>query len=1418
MLPGTLPAETADIRGQLAWPERWVVFAPFTRDDPLLSREQLARTPERLAKADGTVIKPRRMTVPRGERLDLVDCFAKARIGNVAWVFMKLHSDAAQTVTLGMGADWWFTAWLNGEQVLATPDAGNKAWPPSPNDFTADVPLRAGDNVLAVRVVTGRASSLFAAGGPAEIRSARGKIGGPADPRRFNRPVPFMQRMAFDLDRQAYATAEMAFELPDADADLGTGALVGLQKLPKRQLRLTEYYGKPEVHDIEFRRFPFDPVKLRLSKRKYPAEDLHLDALLWTSPPEDVPHTGSLDLILKDAQSRELVRHTIADVSDTGWFFSVGLPPALTGKTGMLEAVWTRDRREIGRCAETFGVLPPATVAQSGRIPIRIVNEPGATVHNTPMTVGVPFPRGALYDASQVRLVNERDRDVPLQTRITGRWSRYGAIKWLLCDFTADLAGAPRTFYLEYGAISRRSGIRRRLLGRGRPDRVGITVTEKAAGFPGIDAGRLRMDDNGVAFDIRGDAVFKSVLSHEALYGAFVEHENGQMFTVPAKARHAIEEAGPEKVVVRRTGWYEDTQGGGRFCNFITRFIVHRNSPVIRIYHTWVFTGDGNRDRIRTMGWRFDTAAAVRPQGFLTAFASGNWVQSGRLVQHDYCSYNLADGVTNVAGRTPGVLCADIGQARLLFGVKDFWQNFPSELELDQNGFTFYNWPRHNPPARFQRPVPMGQAYRLRFAHEGTLLDFRLPQEYTEDPIWTTASKKGREKNWEKGRPESVNAQGIARTEEIFLYLTGNAVSREGAARVMQGLNDETLRAVVDPEWMCASGAFGPIHHQDAERYPMSERVYGELCHAPARWNERLEFYGKWLYGDLPANAMNPRTKFVSVDRTLKKNHHGWPFKWQPYVRSGDSQMLKYAEAATRQMIDANFCHYASPDLEKEDSRFKRRQGWWVTLLFPWAGGGAYGPENKPELRGICIDSDYLWHNYYLTGFQRARDVVLVWGAAVQLDTARILTGRISSSNMHSYLDMYKATFDPWFLIAAHEIADLHKKVWGGDGRAPDPLTVRTIGHFWKPADRDYYEFTGDDDHRPVALNIAATWCSPWAYGNSWNRLEVPYIEESTAAYDLTGDEYFLARTAGYVDAANMAVFDGVEPDYLRGTSMHWGAGTALELFTGWYIQHLPLAIAAFEKADCVPEPIPNPYYQRQVGFRTVETNGATFARIDMPTVLFRKRSPDALRLVLDTWDRKDLEYHYRVSGPAGAVAEEGAWPFKASKVITLPAGTPAGLYRLSVTGLHPNMNHSGAGTLMVPLTPPDVAEVMVFEKNEAGTRVGLGLLESQYWFRAPAGQSEFWIEFRHPSSMDAIWDPAGERVWVEHAAGENGIAKVRGIPVRRATIPVPPEYAGKLWRISRPGWNFGFVMDPAIPPYLSVSRNKWFNPEAQQE
>jgi hypothetical protein len=60
-------------------------------------------------------------------------------------------------------------------------------------------------------------------------------------------------------------------------------------------------------------------------------------------------------------------------------------------------------------------------------------------------------------------------------------------------------------------------------------------------------------------------------------------------------------------------------------------------------------------------------------------------------------------------------------------------------------------------------------------------------------------------------------------------------------------------------------------------------------------------------------------------------------------------------------------------------------------------------------------------------------------------------------------------------------------------------------------------------------------------------------------------------------------------------------------------------------------------------------------------------------------------------------------------------------------------------------------------------------------------------------------WD-----AWRDRAEGE-----------RRALVTVPAEQSGKLWRITRPGVQTGFVVDPRIPPYFSITRGKWFNPEA---
>lgn len=1376
--------------GNVKWPGKWTVFLPIDNRERIPIGIDGKAAPARVELAGDAALTPLEIRTTPGERIDFNQYFSEQKVGNVAWLYSVIESPVAQQATIGAGADWWFTAWLNGEEVLATPESGNGEWPPTANDFTATVNLNKGGNLLVFRYVTGGASAFFASGGPREIRTSRARIGGQQDPHRFNRPVPFIERLPFPYDEQATASAEIEFTLPPTNADLRAGELAGLVKMPKRQLELQEMHGRPSVGDTEYRFFPFDPVKILLSKDLYPYEDQHIEVVLWTSPPEGIEQSGDLEVILKDADGSILSTNVIDQVSATGWFFAVGIPPSLEGQQASLEVIWRQDGVEVERAEEHFSVAPATHVATSGSVPIDIINKPGAVIENAPMTVGVPFPHGALHCESNVRLIDEHGAEVPLQTRVTGRWSRFGPIKWLLCDFTTSLNGQPRQFKLEFGPAIER------------PVKQPIMVDSQSGHIPALDAGRLKVNDRGIEFDPAGDGNFIPVLGPDALIGEYVIHEDGRHFKVPASVTHTIEELGSEKAVIRRTGWYVDDQTGDRFCNFITRIIFHRDSPVVRIYHTWVFTGDSNHDRIRDMGWRFHTPADFEPEGFLTSFQSGEWVNDSYLVQFDFDKYALGSPQNTFAGRTPGVLSARIGDSRLLVGVKDFWQNFPSELAFADDAIYFHNWPRNNLPASTESPVPAGQAFKLRYAHEGQVLNFRAPDEYADGPIYDGATLNGREEIWERGNAGSVNAQGVARTEELVLYFTPAAVPAQQSVAVMQGFNDESLRAIADPVWMAASGAFGRIHHQDFDNHPQQEELYELIAHAPARWNERLGAYGMWVHGDFPADSLHLRNQSASPRRTWKKGHHGWPYKWTAFARSGDPELLKYAEAGSRQMVDGNFRHFADPDIHDD----RDGQGWTGTGLFPWHRSGN---------RSISQDVDYLWHHYYLTGFPRTKDVALLWGEIVKQDTARGLPGRISVSQMYYYLDSYLATFDPWFLVAAHELAGLHREIW--DGEIPDYFSTDTIGHFWKPADYNFYTYTGKEAQKSVAKRIATSWSSPWAYTNSWNRLDVPFIEESAAAWFLTGDDYHLGRIAGFMDSAAIQVFDGPEPEYLRGSSIRsGGAGTALELFTGWYLQHFPYGLYAIEQAGGgMPDPIPNPFFQRPVAYPTVEVDGKEFSVVTPPRVLFKRTANTDMPIIFDTWRyQKDLVYDYTVAPIGGNPALEGQWTADGVLRMDLPAEAPIGVYEIDRSGLDPftgwrALQHQFvSGLVQVPATPHDVPEVLAFERTEEGTVVGPSLYESQYWFLVPDSVEQFEITF--VGNGGRIWNADGNIVWSAwHVAADGG-------DVNRAVVPVPPDQRGRLWRITHGGANAGFTVDPAIPPYFSVSRAKWFNPEKE--
>lgn len=157
--------------GEVALPSSWVVFAPAAKDDPAPPVASLARIPQQLTIGKAR-LDAQRVTPVRGQydfRAQLGE--PPTAMARTAYVFVPLHVERAMRVTLGLGWDHWLQAWLNGEPLFDGEALTSAHFPPSMRDRLVTVDLQAGENVLAVRVVSGRGACVLAMGGPRDLRA-----------------------------------------------------------------------------------------------------------------------------------------------------------------------------------------------------------------------------------------------------------------------------------------------------------------------------------------------------------------------------------------------------------------------------------------------------------------------------------------------------------------------------------------------------------------------------------------------------------------------------------------------------------------------------------------------------------------------------------------------------------------------------------------------------------------------------------------------------------------------------------------------------------------------------------------------------------------------------------------------------------------------------------------------------------------------------------------------------------------------------------------------------------------------------------------------------------------------------------------------------------------------------------------------
>lgn len=147
----------------LAFSPTWTVFGPLSEHEPLADVGVLKSCPAQLH-AGGKALAAITATVT-GNRLDLGTLLGTRDARTAAWVFITLTAPRSDRFCLGLGADWFMEAYVDGRRVLNTLVSGNGTAVTN-HDNPTEVELSAGQHTLAVRVLAGAKGMILAVGEP----------------------------------------------------------------------------------------------------------------------------------------------------------------------------------------------------------------------------------------------------------------------------------------------------------------------------------------------------------------------------------------------------------------------------------------------------------------------------------------------------------------------------------------------------------------------------------------------------------------------------------------------------------------------------------------------------------------------------------------------------------------------------------------------------------------------------------------------------------------------------------------------------------------------------------------------------------------------------------------------------------------------------------------------------------------------------------------------------------------------------------------------------------------------------------------------------------------------------------------------------------------------------------------------------
>lgn len=529
------------------------------------------------------------------------------------------------------------------------------------------------------------------------------------------------------------------------------------------------------------------------------------------------------------------------------------------------------------------------------------------------VTFGVPLPRGRLQASDPVRLVTAGGEPLATQTRVTSTWGPPDdSVRWLLVDAVVPID-------------------------RGVPEQVFLELGTPGRGGAAPGGGVRVTRKGGVVSVDTGARIFEvGAARHPLARHVLTIEDRGKRVThatESADTRVEVETEGPVRATVKLTGRY------GPYATFITRMRFQAGSAAVTLYHTIVWTSD---DRPRIASLAYAPPVPGRAAGLVTG------VDGRRLTARSFDLRQVAwDSVRGASGAAAG---------RALDG----WVQWAAG---DRTWFVGVRWPWQQHPMRIEAGAGGTKVH---------LLGAEKPVSLAARDVAVDAVKNFTSKHWDiqahRGPYDApISPRGVAKTYELLVW---EAARGDAAATLSPEARNTLLQrpifAYADPRFAAAAGLPSPMSSRDPSAFPDIEQAIDAAFAWATRERADEGDYGAWNFGDIQYDWLPMHRKTGShfrLDRYWMNNGKGWSLvPWLLWMRSGQRSYRDHAEQNSRHVMDVDTCHVTYP----------------AELKF--AGGVyGYGPLHfgqQSYASDFRNDSEYLLYYYYLTGYERAQDIL----------------------------------------------------------------------------------------------------------------------------------------------------------------------------------------------------------------------------------------------------------------------------------------------------------------------------------------------------------------------------------------------------------------------------------------------------------